>query len=102
MMSGEEEDILVPDETVPVTTITTTAAPPTRMVSTMVIPQYQPLYLQVTKHRKTGAAFNWLMQDAFRDEEMGWEDCLAQLEGLQDRLVQAVEEAVLEIPSMAT
>ncbi|KAL8221183.1 UNVERIFIED_CONTAM: hypothetical protein K2H54_060719 [Gekko kuhli] len=34
------------------------------------------------------------------EDEMGWEDHLTCLEGLQDWLVQAVEEAVLEIPAM--
>ncbi|KAL8186194.1 UNVERIFIED_CONTAM: hypothetical protein K2H54_066007 [Gekko kuhli] len=100
-------------------------------VSTTVVPMYQPLNLQVTTCQKTGAAFDWLMQDTttheawlltpgpqreswykyepvretgthprHREEEMGCEDCLTHLEGLQDRLVQAVEEAVLEVPAM--
>ncbi|KAL8220471.1 UNVERIFIED_CONTAM: hypothetical protein K2H54_047113 [Gekko kuhli] len=67
-MNGDEEDTHVPDETVPVTTAPVTTAPTTTTISTTMVPVYQPLNLQVTARQKTGAAFDWLMQDTTTHE----------------------------------
>ncbi|KAL8206899.1 UNVERIFIED_CONTAM: hypothetical protein K2H54_034304 [Gekko kuhli] len=67
--NGDEEDTNAPDGTVPVTTAPVTTAPP-MTVSTTVVPVtvYHPLNLQVTTYQRTGAAFEWSMQDATTQE----------------------------------
>ncbi|KAL8177383.1 UNVERIFIED_CONTAM: hypothetical protein K2H54_002179 [Gekko kuhli] len=80
-MSGEEEDIHSPDDqtlvtTIPVTTVLTpTDAPLTRESRY----EYELLHETETCPQRI-------------EEELGWEERLAHLEGLQDRLIQTVEE----------
>ncbi|KAL8190355.1 UNVERIFIED_CONTAM: hypothetical protein K2H54_049189 [Gekko kuhli] len=68
-MNSDEEDTHVPDETVPVTTAPVTTAPPMKVPTTVVpVMMHQPLNLQVTTWRKTGATFEWLIQNTTTQE----------------------------------
>ncbi|KAL8221655.1 UNVERIFIED_CONTAM: hypothetical protein K2H54_073591 [Gekko kuhli] len=75
-MSSEEEDIRLPGDQTPVTTVPTTMGPPVPMVPTMTpaLPEYHPLNLgavgsHVSRTQwKTGGGYQWSMIDSNTQE----------------------------------
>ncbi|KAL8197573.1 UNVERIFIED_CONTAM: hypothetical protein K2H54_033236 [Gekko kuhli] len=102
-MNDDKEDTHVPDEMVPVTTALVTTTPPT-MMSMQDTATHETWSLTPGLWRESQYEYELVREmgphPRCREKEMGWEDHLTYLEGLQDQLVQAVEEAVLEIPAM--
>ncbi|KAL8194200.1 UNVERIFIED_CONTAM: hypothetical protein K2H54_004269 [Gekko kuhli] len=107
-MSGEEEDIRLPDDQTLVATVLVTTVPiiteaPVTMAPTMLpaLPEYRPLDLGGIKSHisgtrwKTGGGYQWSMIDSNTQES--WLLTLKPAWESRYKLIQTVEETVIGI-----